>query len=196
MNYKLIRNAAATVLMAGMGFVAIAQDIKNSFVTVEQLMAIDNEQALRKAQEEALRVGLLDSPKVGAAAKVEEPLPQWAVKSISGAGTRVSADILVDANEHFDIHVGATISSCKVTSIADACVTLQPINKKVRTGMCPAKVCWTGNEIALELRPPQNIVGTAAGSAKPMPTPLPTAPLPSIATSVGGATPRPAPVSR
>lgn len=184
-NRATAHQVIATMALAIVAGSVYAQDIKNSLVTVEQLLTIDNEQALRKAREEATRTGLLESPESKVAAKIEEPLPSWSVKSISGTGTRLTADLLLNDQEHHDIAPGATVGQCRVTSIADACVSLAPSKKKLRAGVCPAKVCWTGNEIALEARPPQSqpLVGA---QAKPMPSPLPSAPLPLPATSVGG----------
>lgn len=172
MKVKLNRALCVLGLIAASTTV-FAQDIKNSFVTVEQLLTIDNEQALRKAQEDAVRVGLLSAPASKGATVIEEPLPQWAVKSISGASGYVKADILIDRQEKTGVEVGQTVGSCQVVSIADACVQLKPLNKKVRAGMCPSKVCWTGEEIAMQVNHPQNVQPAGTPNSKPMPSPLP-----------------------
>ena len=154
---------------------AVAQDIQNSVLTVGQMLKIDNAQALEKSQEEAVKAGVIQSAKSGGAAKVEIPLPVWTVRTIFGSEGRKFTDLQADASLMRGMAAGDNAAMCKIEAIVNECVMLAPLNKKVRKGSCPSKVCWTGVEISAEMNPSQT---PTASSFKMMPTPLPAAPIP------------------
>ena len=155
-----------------------AQDIANSVVTVEELLRIDNAQALEKARADAMKTGLLTPPKPPAGTKPSLATPKWTVRAIFGQGSDLAADVVVDSTSFQSAKAGATLGVCRIKSIEAKCVKLANLNTKTPAGSCPATVCWTGAELALELQPPQTQT-TAAGRV--MPGPLPgTPPIPVV----------------
>lgn len=154
-----------------------SQDIKNSVVTVEEMLRIDNAQALDKARIEAIRTGIAQAPKV-AVRKAEAPLPQWSVKAIYGIGGNLKADVTVDGVTTHGVAGGAKVAMCQVQTIENACVKLGAASSKTRPGSCPVKVCWTGEEMAAELRPSQSVTTPMAAANRLMASPLPQQPLP------------------
>lgn len=179
-NYK-VKFALNSIigLLGVLASSAYAQDIQNSVVTVDELLRIDNAQALEKARAEAVKSGLTkDKDKKVTGEKVEAPLPRWTVRAIFGAGANVAADLVVDASPAYSIIAGSTVAMCKVQAIANSCVNLVPANAKVRKGSCPAKICWTGNELSAELRPAQTQVSDGS-KILPVPLPMPPIPIPS-----------------
>lgn len=170
----------------------VAQDIQNSVVTVDELLKIDNAQALQKARDEAIKAGLVQ-PAASSSRKPEIPLPRWSVRSIFGYSGRLHADLVVDGIAAYSITPGATVAMCRVESIVDACVSMKAVDSKTRKGSCPVKVCWTGDEIAAEARPAQT-TSAGLGGFKVQPTPLPASPIPipsgSVSTTPMTSTPR------
>lgn len=158
-----------------------AQDIRNSVITVDELLKIDNAQALEKARSDAIKSGLMQAPRP-AGQKVELPLPRWSVKSIFGMGGSMAADMVVDGSTAYSATPGNSVAMCRIESIQSGCVGLAPINPKVRKGACPAKVCWTGDELTAELRPSQT-ASVPPVSTKLAPSPLPSPPIPLPAGS-------------
>jgi hypothetical protein len=158
-----------------------AQDLQNSVMTVEELLRIDNAHALEKARLDAIKSGLVQAPK-----QVQQPgqrhasvaSSQWSVRSIFGAGDRMQADIVVDDVHNNSVGVGNTVAMCRIDAIEDACIRLVPASQKTPKGVCPAKVCWTGSELAAELRPPQTSAAPPSMSNKVMPSPLPAPAIP------------------
>lgn len=179
-NPIAVCSAALVVLFAGMnpGLVN-AQDIQNSVLTLEELLKIDNAQALAKSREEAQKLGMFEV-KGKSEIKTEAPLPVWKVRSVFGRNGQMNADIAVDGVANNGVAVGAVIGSCTVKAIESACVALLPLNKKARKGMCPQKICWTGDELSAELQPQS--ASSMGGGSRPMPSPLPPAgfPLPVV----------------
>ena len=172
-------------LLSVMNSSAYAQDIQNSVVTVDELLRIDNAQALEKARAEAVKSGLTkekDKDKKVTGGKVETPLPHWTVRAIFGAGANVAADLVVDGSPAYSIIPGSIVAMCKVKAIANACVNLIPTNSKLRKGSCPEKICWTGNELSAELRPEQTKVSDGS-KILPVPLPMPPIPIPSSSAS-------------
>lgn len=178
------------------------KDIATATVTVKELIKIDNEQALRKAREEAGRTGLFtggadESKSAPRPQSVAKPPPtRFEVYSIYGAANEVKAtlsinDILVDG-----VAAGSKVGQCTVSLIdaAAGCVSLQPaavaVPKSDKKGSkttqkaktvdakgCPARVCWTGEQMAERIRPSQ-AVSSQSGAlsqtmAAPVPLPLP-----------------------
>lgn len=158
---------------------ANAQDIRNSVITVDELLKIDNAQALEKARSDAIKSGLMQAPRL-AGQKIELPLPRWSVRSIFGLGERTAADVVVDGSTAYSVTPGSAVAMCRVESIQNSCVGLAPINIKVRKGSCPVKVCWTGDELTAELRPSQTAsVPPPSNRLAASPLPAPPIPLPA-----------------
>lgn len=160
---------------------ASAQDIRNSVITVDELLKIDNAQALEKARSDAIASGLMQPQRL-AGRKVELPLPQWTVRSVFGLAGSMAADLNVDGSIAYSVTPGNSVAMCRVTSIQNSCVGLAPLNVKVRKGSCPSKVCWTGNELTAELRPSQ-AVNVPPASTRLASSPLPAPPIPLPAGS-------------
>lgn len=173
---KTTFKAALLAAVAGLSVASscFAQDIQSSVVTVGELLKIDNAQALQRAQDEASKTGVLGG-KAGAA-KAEVPLPVWSVRSVYGFGPEKHVDLRIDSQLIQRASVGQDVAMCHIDEIQDACVKLSAKTKKTRAGSCPARVCWTGNEIAAEWRASQS--QGAANSFRLTPTPTPAAPLP------------------
>ncbi len=152
---------------------ANAQDIQGSVITVGEMLKIDNAQALQRAQEEAVKSGLLQGKQ--GSDKVEVPLPVWTVRSIYGVPNNNAADLQMDSNITVGAQVGQTVEMCEIEAIKSPCVELRPKTKKVRKGSCPAQVCWTGNEISAELSQQQS---KPTDALRLLPSPLPTPPIP------------------
>lgn len=158
---------------------AHAQTVKDSVITVEELLKIDNAQALKKTTEDAIKAGVLEPPKAVGTTKEEVPLPRWTVLSISGLGNALTADLKMDDTVASGVTAGTKVGVCEIVRVENTCVTLKGAGKKVRKGECPASVCWTGEELALELAPPQQQPAAPSQQAgKPLPAPLPAAPMP------------------
>jgi hypothetical protein len=170
-------NLALSALAACMAFLSLgnanAQDIQGSVITVSEMLKIDNAQALQRAQEEAVKSGILQGKQ--GSAKVEVPLPVWTVRSIYGVPNNNVADLQMDANVTVAAKVGQTVEMCEIEAINSPCVELKPKSKKTRKGSCPAQVCWTGNEISAELSQQQT---KPTDGIRLLPSPLPTPPLP------------------
>lgn len=177
----------ALFVLAG---VANAQPaFSDSVVTVQELLKIDNAQALEKSTNDAIKAGLIQpkAPKKGEAIKEEVPLPKWTVLSVYGQEGNLVTDLQVDSAASYGARPGTSVAMCMVVAIEDKCVTLKPNKPSVRKGSC-SKVCWTGNELADQLRPGQTAQGavgvaqTAPRPGSPLPSPLPTAamPLPAV----------------
>lgn len=157
---------------------------QSTTASVERMLAIDGQQAVAKFLEEAAKAGVTGASAsatgsaaatgAGASLKPEpKPEPKWAVRSIFGLGSTLSADISVDGAVTYSVAAGQTVEKCKVLAIADRCVKLEPpLDKKGKPvkGMCPASVCWTGNELTAELRPSQAAPSSPAQAPQ---TPLP-----------------------
>lgn len=178
----------AALLLACLG--VAAQDVKSSVVTVERMLAIDALQAEKKYTEEAMKAGLIEEKKIVVVAG-PKPIPKWAVRSIFGAQSNLLADISVDGVVHHSVAPGASIGSCKIKSIQESCVSIQPPkNKKGKTlkGVCPEQVCWTGEELTAEMRASQS-----ASPSLSVTPPVPAAsPIPIPAGSAGMPQPLPA----
>jgi hypothetical protein len=67
-------------------------------ITVSEMLKIDNAQALQRAQEEAVKSGILQGKQ--GSAKVEVPLPVWTVRSIYG-GAQQQRCRLTDGCERY-----------------------------------------------------------------------------------------------
>lgn len=158
-----------------------AQDIRNSVITVDELLKIDNAQALEKARSDAIAGGLMQSPRL-VGQKVEVPLPHWTVRSVFGLAGSMAADLTVNGSTAYSVTPGNSVAMCKVMSIQKSCVGLAPLDVKVRKVSCPSKVCWTGNELTSELRPSQAVSAVPA-STKLASSPLPAPPIPLPAGS-------------
>lgn len=175
---------SSLVVLTSLQSACSAQEIENSVITVDELLRIDNAQALEKARGDAIKSGLFKERKQPGeqrvSAKLDVPLPHWAVKAIFGNAGKVAADLVVDGSQAYSITTGSTVAMCTVKAIEAACVMLVPANAKVRHGSCPTKICWTGNELSAELRPPQL---TAAESSKILPPSLPLPPMPIQSSS-------------
>lgn len=173
----------ALVLLALSTSFAGAQDIKSSVATVKELLALDNAAALKKAQEDAVKNGLLPAPARSQAVKgaaPEQPAPQFKVRSIYGVGADIKADLAVDGVAAVRLRQGSVITGCTVVEIAGSCVKFSPATKKTPARMCPAKACWTGDELKAEsqLVISGSAAATRAGNSpglpgQPMPAPLP-----------------------
>lgn len=180
-----IFNPAALALLAALSCAhAGAQDIQNSVVTVSEMLKIDNAQALEKARSDAMQAGLLQ-PAKRHGARVEVPLPRWSVNAIFGHSGRMSADIVMDGSTAYSATVGSTIGSCQVLAIQNKCVSLAPVGKKVRAGVCPKQVCWTGDEMTATLRPDQTVAASSPGDNKGAQPVVPMPPIPIPAGSAG-----------
>jgi hypothetical protein len=163
---------------------SFGQDIKSSVATVKELIALDNAAALKKAQEDAVKNGLVPAPTKQAISKaqiIEQAPPQFTVRSIYGLGTDIKADMTVDGVQAVRLRQGSVVAGCTVVEIAGYCVRLSPASKKTAARMCAAKTCWTGNELKAES---QLLVGGASRSSglpgipgqvmnQPMPSPVP-----------------------
>lgn len=180
MNYR----QSAIVIALLLPVAVFGQEFQTSVVTVNELLKIDNAQAIQKAQEEAMKTGLLQGPK-GATQKLEAPLPVWSVRSIYGLGVAKYAELRVDSTSLQPAQAGQDVAMCHIEAIKNECVALSPKSKKTRKGSCPEKVCWTGSEIAMESRP--DLSKTATTGFRIAPTPLPTAAMP-LPQGSGGAT--------
>lgn len=157
----------------------------DSVVTVQELLRIDNAQAREKSTEEAIKAGLIQ-PKAAKGEKAtvikeEAPLPKWTVLSVYGRESNLVTDLQVDNAASSGAKPGTTVAMCMVVAIEDKCVTLRPAKPSVRKGSCET-VCWTGNELADQLRPTQSAQGAfGVAQAAPRPgSPLPS-PLPPVA---------------
>lgn len=163
---------------------SFGQDIKSSVATVKELIALDNAAALKKAQEDAVKNGLVPAPTKQAASKVqiiELSPPQFKVRSIYGLGTDIKADMTVDGVQAVRLRQGSVVAGCTVVEIAGYCVRLSPASKKTAARMCAAKTCWTGDELKAES---QLLVGGTSRSNglpgipgqvmnQPLPSPVP-----------------------
>lgn len=178
----LLKPASLAFLAALSCAHAGAQDIQNSVVTVSEMLKIDNAQALEKARTDAIQAGLLQ-PAMRPGAKVAVPLPRWSVNAIFGQSARMSADIVMDGSTAYSASVGSTIGACRVVAIQDKCVSLVPVGKKVRPGVCPKQVCWTGDELTAALQPAQTVTpSTGDNKAAPPAVPMPPIPIPAGST--------------
>lgn len=159
-----------------------AQDIQSSVLTVDELLKIDNDQALEKARSEAIKAGFLQPAKKSNAkgdSVIVIPAPVWKLKSIFGTFDRLKADVSVDGVTTTNIRIGSKVASCDVVVIDNFCIQLAPETKKTKKDACPARVCWTGIELAAELQPVQVGNSSVAGSRMTLATsPLPPAALP------------------
>lgn len=174
---KVAISAIAAAVVAICGSLAHAQEIQNAVVTVGQMMKIDNAQALARAQEEAVKSGILTGPR-GGAKKEEVPLPVWSVRAVYGIANTKFADLRVDSVAHSRIAVGHEAAMCRVDDIQNECVKLAPKTKNVRKGSCPPFVCWNGDEIAAEFQAKQSKAADTSYRLSPVPSrpiPLPQA---------------------
>lgn len=175
--------------VACMGSVHAQTPFSESVVTVQELLKLDNAQALEKSTSEAIKAGLIQ-PKATKTESVKEgpPMPKWTVLSVYGQESNLVTDLLVDTAVSYGARPGTTVAMCMVVAIEDKCVTLKPTKPSVRKGSCE-KVCWTGQELADQLRPTQNVQGavgvaqTAPRTGSPLPSPLPSAAMPIPAVS-------------
>lgn len=176
------------------------KDIATATVTVKELIQIDNDQALRKAREEAGRSGLFTGVDQGKPVQTTQAAPKPAAPRIElfaiyGESSALKAsmsinDILVDG-----LAAGNKIGQCTIYSIdvASGCVSLrapvaQSKDAKSKTGSkktkakakttdpkgCAPKICWTGEQLAEKIRPSQAVSqSVGAGLSAPVPLPLP-----------------------
>jgi hypothetical protein len=178
-KFKLV--TLGIVLTSSLSF---GQDIKSSVATVKELIALDNAAALKKAQEDAVKNGLIPAPTKQPASKaqiIELVPPQFKVRSIYGLGADIKADMTVDGVQAVRLRQGSVVAGCTVVEIAGYCVRLSPASKKTAARMCAAKTCWTGDELKAES---QLLVGGANRPTglpgipgqvmtQPMPSPVP-----------------------
>lgn len=162
--------------LVGLGCVSShAQSIRDSVVTVEQMLVIDSRHAAEKVREEAVKSGVIDEAKKAEARPGPPPLPKWAVRSVFGVSHSLKADITVGSTAYYSMEPGRRIEACVITAVVDKCVFTERADakrKKVRKGECPERVCWTGDELAAELRPSQ-VASTPAPLPSPTPVPIP-----------------------
>lgn len=153
----------------------------SSTVVVKELVTLDNAQALAKARDEAVKSGLAEAPKsAGPAIGVQAapPPPPWKTLSIFGAEGALKADMQIGNESFLHVGVGSIVKSCRIKAIAAACVQTENPNPKKSKAKCPKTVCWTGEEIAAELRPQQQTASLASSPANTPRAPLPSAPIP------------------
>ena len=169
--------------------ISVTSDVKSSVFTVEKMLQVDAKQSEQKFLDDAIKAGIIEEKRVPAAAAAK-PVPVWSVRSIFGSGGLLMADMSVDGSMHFSVSPGSRIGRCTITAIADRCVLLDPPkNKKGKDikGVCPARACWTGEELTAELQG-----RVAATIPLPAPPAIAPAPVPVPAGSVGLPAPLPA----
>ena len=178
------RHATLALTLFGLQAFAQQSSIQDSVITVQELLKIDNQQALEKTTADAVKAGLIKPKKAaGSNEKIDVPLPKWTVLAVYGKQGNLLADLQVDNILAPASRPGAVVAMCKVVAIEDKCVTLQPTGQKVRKGSC-SKSCWTGEELSEQLRPAQHLaVGGSSnqrvGAVLPAPLPPAAMPLPT-----------------
>lgn len=159
---------------------------KDSVVTVEQLLKLDNAQARANATKELAASGLAPNPvsdptKKGGPAKPPEIRASLSVAKIAGVGSNLRADLNYNGQTFNGASVGSRVGPCSVASIAGQCVTLSVLSKpqqgesdalakgksRVQSGkaekptsplLCPSS-CWTG---VPAFDPSRSLAGTGA----------------------------------
>lgn len=174
-----------------------APSLEQSVIRVQELLRLEESQLEQKARDKAIKADILSSPvAVDGLSKPVDVAPVWSVVSMYGAGSKLYVDLKRDGVEFTRVGPGETVGQCRLSTInpQDACVGLEPVSRKVKKGQCPTTLCWTGDEMAQKLNPPQVLPSPGAGELKTVPPPLPPLAAPIQASSgAGGVTsPRPA----
>lgn len=171
---------------------ALAQSPQASAVTVNELLHMDNTRAAEKARDEFAKSGLMvtgskTQTPVGVARATVATVapPQWRLRSVYGQTGQLRVDVSVDGMVSNGLPIGGLAAGCRVKLIEGACMALVDAKGKNprASASCPAKTCWSGVELAEELRPRQTAATPGAGLARTSPLPPPAAPLPQ---TVGG----------
>lgn len=178
MKKKMVSLAIATGLVICSVASAQSSDAARAVVTVEKMLQIDARQAEIKFIEEAAKAGVFEPEKKEVIISGPKPMPVWAVRSIYGTGDNLFADIVVDGVVHQSMGTGSSIGRCKIGPIQKQCVALQPPSDKKGKpvkGLCPTVVCWSGDELAAEMKikPGQDKVGLTPGLPAASPIPIP-----------------------
>lgn len=173
-----------------------AQSPQTSAVTVNELLRMDNTRAAEKARDEFAKSGLVvtgsetQAPAGAARAKVATVTPpQWSLRSVYGQADQLRVDVSVDGVVSNGLPIGGLVAGCRLKGVEGACMALVESKGKApkSSARCPAKTCWSGVELAEELRPRQSAATPGgAGQARTSPLPPPAAPLPQ---TVGGSAP-------
>lgn len=163
---------------------------ENSVTTVDELVKIENAEALAKARAAAVASGAIKSARPSNAPTKPPPPPPADVKvsAIYGMKDSLRTDIEINGHRYPNLRGGSTAGSCEVVEVFNRCVTLRPANKTVGASQCPS-TCWTGISV---VRPATDLsMGQGFASSNiPMPSPIPqmsiTSPPPQVrARSVG-----------
>lgn len=200
MNTKLNKKSlhAKYAFISCMCFSALScfgQVSGNVDLTVDRLVLIDAQQAAKKIEDEMSGTELFKQPSsmvVKESQKnvtkiIASPPPKWIVKNIYGLIGQSKADLLVESHQSIGSGVGSVINGCVVKSIENKCLIIEPVplvadlkktgskakKTKPKLPVCPKIACWTGDEIANEVNPPQETVSSAPNSQKTAPLPLP-----------------------
>jgi hypothetical protein len=158
---------------------------KESVVTVDELIRIENLKALGASRKDAIALGLVKqdaTPEKPAKGMFEQVAPPatLSVDAILGVGQDLRADLTLNGASYKSLRAGARVGiNCELKSIAGAHVVLAAVNAKVRAVDCPSGD-WTG------MRPLPSLASAPSG---PLPLPLPAGAL--MPASASGAAPAP-----
>lgn len=155
------------------GAAAGAQGIKTTVLTVQELLKIDDAQAIAKAQAELDKTGLFRAAESKAIEKPKRlqttPRMRYAtVDSIYGLGADLKADISMDGVLKTGVKVGDSDGVCQVSKIDAFGVQFSPV--KNGSSICPKATIWTG----IRIDPKETAVAMPGPGLMPIPMPLPT----------------------
>lgn len=176
---RLLTYAFGLLFLGSVHYSALAQTISgkeainDSIVTVDELLKIENRQALLKANRDAVVAGLLPSQEVKATANQPVAIPPatFSVNSIFGSDGVLRANVVYNGNPYEGVRIGAPIGKCLVSGIKTTSVQLTP-SKGGSATQCPTGI-WTGLNVQITRIDGSEITG-GAGQAAPLPAgPLP-----------------------
>lgn len=196
---KLNKLLSLTVLAISLAssFAAVAQQnasTKDSIVTVDQLLALDNLLAKETAAKDPIYVNPSQAKKPGGTTKMQVQPAIINVSNISGVNGSLHINASYNGRLYDDIGVGSSFGNCVVESVNGQCVSFRPTvvakkkKKAASPNQCP-RSCWTGIAEPIYQMPPMGLnmpLGSPTGGfqqpqpQQPQPIPRLMAPMPTM----------------
>ena len=152
--------------------------MRNSVITVDSLIASENQLALARSKEQSIAAGL-SQPEARVVAPSGPPAGQLNVGSIFGFEGDLRANVTFNGEVYENLRVGSRLGTCGVVAIKPAVVVLRPSRRGGVASVCPSAK-WTGLPSIPTAAQLERVKATVLGMPSPaIPTPFSSAGAPA-----------------
>jgi hypothetical protein len=155
--------------------------MRDSVLTVDSLIASENQQALARAKGQSIAAGFTQ-PDTKTIAPSGPPPGNLIVQSIYGIDRDLRANLNFNDEAYERVRPGSRIGSCVIAAIGERTVVLKPARKGLPAATCPTGK-WTGiPTVSANLMQMAEMMKASAARGGAMPSPA----VPTPFSSVGG----------